>query len=72
MFDIIIFEDMMLKQIERVLTIIQIYHLKILVKNFLTSQLIQAINLLPDTFRLCPYMKYFKIECINIMNVQKN
>jgi len=39
---------MVLKQIERVLRIIQIYHLEILEKNFSSSRLIQAVNLLPD------------------------
>jgi hypothetical protein len=114
------FEGVVPKEIERVLTITQIYHLEILEKKISIPVLIQVVNLLPDItalkihslstdetqeltvkelfivcsmeetskitkvyleeignvqeldflFKLCPYMEYFKVGCINAMDIQ--
>ncbi|CAF4103996.1 unnamed protein product [Rotaria sp. Silwood2] len=115
-----IFEGVMFKAIERVLTITRIYHLEIHQRKISIPVLIQIINLLPDIitlkiyslstdeteelnvkellilcsmketskiskvyleeiadiqqldfiFTLCPYMEYFKVNRINIMDAQ--
>ncbi|CAF1476369.1 unnamed protein product [Rotaria sordida] len=114
------FEEVIPKEIERVLTITKIYHLEILEEKFSIPASIQVVNLLPDIttlkihslsidetteltvkellilcsiketskiikvyfeeidnvkeldflFTLCPYMEYFKIRCINTMDIQ--
>ncbi|CAF3361724.1 unnamed protein product [Rotaria sp. Silwood2] len=114
------FEEVMPKEIERVLTITKIYHLEILENKISIPALIQVVNLLPDIttlkihslstdetteltlkellilcsikqtikitkvyleeiddvkeldflFTLCPYMEYFNVRCINMMDVQ--
>ncbi|CAF1346137.1 unnamed protein product [Rotaria sp. Silwood1] len=114
------FEEVIPKEIERVLTISNIYHLEIPAKKVSIPALIQAVNLLPNIttlkvhslstdetteltlkqllilcsiketskitkvyleeiddvkeldflFTFCPCMDYFKVRCINTMDVQ--
>ncbi|CAF4688854.1 unnamed protein product, partial [Rotaria sp. Silwood2] len=113
------YEEIIFEETKHILTITQIYHLKILEKKISIPVLIQVVNLLPDIttlkihslltdetteltvkyifilcsmkekskitkvyfkeindiqeldflFTLCPYMEYFKVGCINTMDV---